>query len=138
LFSSSARRSIKVRCQHPSGEFALPQAFAEALKVLERAGVLSWQNRITRIRERCADLFGGDSQRWRVIRTSNAYVFRDPKAAAAGIPSKSDYRTGTPNQEVSTSLPLVKRAAAPVSEALNKALASLGATLATAREAPAK
>ena len=31
---------------------------AEAIKALEEAGILSWVNRITRIRERCADLFG--------------------------------------------------------------------------------
>ena len=30
----------------------------EALKVLEGAGVLTWQNRITRIRERCATCSG--------------------------------------------------------------------------------
>jgi hypothetical protein len=30
----------------------------EAVKVLECAGVLTWQHRITRIRERCQDLFG--------------------------------------------------------------------------------
>jgi len=40
-----------------------------------------WQHRLTRIRERCTDLFGRISWRWRVIRTSNAYVFRDPKCA---------------------------------------------------------
>jgi hypothetical protein len=44
--------------------------------------VLTWQNRITRIRERCHDLFGHDAWRWRVIRTSNAYTFIDPKAVA--------------------------------------------------------
>jgi DNA-binding FadR family transcriptional regulator len=33
---------------------------AEAIKALEWAGVLTWQNRITRIRERCTDLFGRD------------------------------------------------------------------------------
>ena len=38
--------------------------------------MLTWQNRITRIRERCRDLFGREGWRWRVIRTSNAYVFR--------------------------------------------------------------
>ena len=43
---------------------------AEALKVLEWAGVLTWQHRITRIRERCTDLFGRNGWRWRVIRTS--------------------------------------------------------------------
>ena len=73
---------------------------AEAIKALEFAGVLTWQNRITRIRERCADLFGRDGWRWRVIRTSNAYQFFDPKAAVSGVPaSKSDQRTGTPDQE---------------------------------------
>ena len=40
---------------------------AEAIKALEFAGVLTWQNRITRIRERCRDLFGRDDRRWRVI-----------------------------------------------------------------------
>jgi hypothetical protein len=52
---------------------------AEALKALEWAGVLTWQHRITHIREPYTDLFGCISWRWRVIRTSNAYVFRDPK-----------------------------------------------------------
>ena len=47
---------------------------AEAIKALEFAGVLTWQNRITRIRERCADLFGRNDWRWRVIRTSNGIV----------------------------------------------------------------
>jgi hypothetical protein len=45
---------------------------AEALKALEWAGVLTWQHRITRIRERCTDLFGRVTWRWRTIRTSNA------------------------------------------------------------------
>ena len=38
---------------------------AEALKVLEWAGVLTWQHRITRVRERCTDLFGREGWRWR-------------------------------------------------------------------------
>jgi DNA-binding FadR family transcriptional regulator len=38
---------------------------AEALKALEWAGVLTWQHRITRIRERCTDLFGRISWQWR-------------------------------------------------------------------------
>jgi hypothetical protein len=81
---------------------------AEALKALEWAGVLTWQNRITRIRERCRDLFGRNGWRWRVIRTSNAYVFQDPKAPD---PSKSENRMGTPNQEISY-LPTATGAAA--------------------------
>jgi hypothetical protein len=38
--------------------------------------------------------------RWTVIRTSNAYVFTDPKAAEIGhFRSKSENPTGTPNQD---------------------------------------
>jgi hypothetical protein len=78
---------------------------AEALKVLEWAGVISWQHRIARVRERCTDLFGRQGWRWRVIRTSNTYVFRDPQTAEqAGIPSKSENPTGTQNQEVTPTL----------------------------------
>ena len=50
----------------------------EAIKALELADVLTWVNRITRIRTRELDLFGQMATRWRIIRTSNAYLFRDP------------------------------------------------------------
>ena len=74
---------------------------AEALKVLEWAGVLTWQNRIARIQVRERDLFGRWASRWRIIRTSNAYVFRDPLRLLAGVPaSKSENPAGTPNQEI--------------------------------------
>jgi hypothetical protein len=74
---------------------------AEALKALEWAGVLSWQHRIARIRERCTDLFGRVTWRWRTIRTSNAYLFRDPKPQLAGVPaSKSENRCGTQDQDI--------------------------------------
>ncbi len=74
---------------------------AEALKALEWAGVLTWQNRITRIHVRERDLFGHWASRWRVIRTSNAYVFRDPQPRPEGVPaSKSENQSGTQNQEV--------------------------------------
>jgi hypothetical protein len=90
--------------------------------------VLTWQNRITRVRERCRDLFGREGWRWRVIRTSNAYVFRNPQAAvSAGIPSKSDYRTGTPDQEIQK--PLQAPAIDPASP-LERALARFAAVLA--------
>ena len=73
---------------------------AEALKMLEAAGVLTWVHRIVRIKERCADLFGHMGRRVRVIRTSNGYQFNDPKQAAfKGYPSKSDYPSGIPIQE---------------------------------------
>jgi hypothetical protein len=73
---------------------------AEALKALEWAGVLTWQHRITRASVRQRDLFGRWSNRWTVIRTSNAYVFHDPQAQPAGVPiAKSENRRGTPDQE---------------------------------------
>jgi hypothetical protein len=72
---------------------------AAALKALEYAGVLSWQNRLVRIRERCTDLLGADGWRWRVIRTSNAYQLQDPLQRAADPPaSKSESPAGTPIQ----------------------------------------
>jgi AraC-like DNA-binding protein len=78
---------------------------AEALKMLEAAGVLSWVNRIVRVKERCADLFGHLGTRVRVIRTSNGYQFNDPKGAASkGFPSKSDFQSGTTIQDSSSSL----------------------------------
>jgi Helix-turn-helix domain len=73
---------------------------AEALKALEWAGVLTWVHRIARIQVREVDLFGRWASRWRVIRTSNAYVFRDPQQQLEGVPaSKSENRPGTQNQE---------------------------------------
>ena len=106
----------------------------EALKVLEWAGVLSWQHRIARIRERCTDLFGREGWRWRVIRTSNAYVFRDPQAAVSGRPaSESGNRTGTQDQDVSK---LLQAPVVDPASPLERALARFSAAIA-AREAPA-
>jgi hypothetical protein len=101
---------------------------AEALKALEWAGVLTWQHRITRIRERCQDLFGHDGWRWRVIRTSNAYVFRDPKLQLAGVStSKSENPTGTGDQDILVSV----QAPAPDPDSpLERALARFGAAVA--------
>jgi Helix-turn-helix domain len=62
----------------------------EAIKALELAGILSWVNRIVRVRIRERDLFGQWATTWRVLRTSNAYVFRDPKAAER---SKTEIRS---------------------------------------------
>jgi len=68
---------------------------AVAIAVLERVGILSWVNRIHRIRVREKDLFGQWVTSWCVLRTSNAYVFRDPKSAVShGKPSKSEFKTG--------------------------------------------
>src|SRR5512132_3337484 len=53
----------------------------EAIRALETAGVLTWVNRLTKIRVPERDLFGRIAYRWQVIRTSNAYRFLlDPQA----------------------------------------------------------
>ena len=98
--------NARTGCCFPSYEAIADRAdcarstVAEALKVLELAGVLTWQHRIARIRVRDRDLFGQWASRWRVIRTSNAYVFSDPKVAVSGVPaSKSENPPGTLNQE---------------------------------------
>ena len=107
---------------------------AEALKVLEWAGVLSWQHRITRIRERCTDLFGRQGWRWRVIRTSNAYQFINPQAERnRSFPSECKNPPGTQDQDVPKPLPAP--AVDPTSP-LERALARFAAAI-TAREAPA-
>ena len=75
-------------CCFPSYERIAEQArcarstVAEALKVLEWAGVLTWQHRISRVRERCTDLFGRISWRWRVVRTPNALRDQRPEITA--------------------------------------------------------
>ena len=67
-------------------------------------------------------------RRWTVIRTSNAYVFRDPQPQLAGVPAaKSENRTGTPNQE--DSMPLLAPTVDPDS-LLERTLARFSAAVA--------
>ena len=95
--------------------------------MLEWAGALTWQHRITRVRERCTDLFGRISWRWPVIRTSNAYVFGDPKRPSAGVsPSKSENPTGTQDQDV---LDFVDAPARVSDSPLERALRRFGAAV---------
>jgi hypothetical protein len=102
---------------------------AEALKVLEWAGVLSWQHRIARIREACTDLFGRTTWRWRVIRTSNAYAFRDPQAQRGELPaSKSENQTGTQNQDILRPVPAPPiNPDSPLGRALSRFAAAIAA-----------
>jgi Helix-turn-helix domain len=101
----------------------------EALKVLEWAGVLTWQHRIARIQVRERDLFGRWASRWRVIRTSNAYVFDDPLQRPAGRPaSKSENPIGTLNQGI---LPSVQPSTTNPSSLLERALARFAAAVAS-------
>ena len=71
-----------------------------AIKRLEAAGLVSWVNRLKRIREAGADVFGGHGVRVRVFRISNGYRFNDPEAAVVlGFPSKSKNQSRTSNQD---------------------------------------
>ena len=98
----------------------------EALKVLELAGVLTWHHRIARIQVRERDLFGRWASRWRVIRTSNAYVFRDPQQHLEGVPaSKSENPAGTLYQEIQS----LRAAQANVDSPLERALARFGTAI---------
>lgn len=102
---------------------------AAALKALEWAGVLTWQHRITRVRERCRDLFGHEGWCWRVIRTSNAYVFCDPKPPARpGDSAESENRPGTRNQKVLSPLPVpALDPDSPLEQALTRFAAAIAA-----------
>jgi AraC-like DNA-binding protein len=113
---------------------------AEALKALEASGLLSWVNRIVRVRIAEIDLFGHRVGRWKVIRTSNSYRFRDPCPAARkdgihGNGSKSENRSGYPNQEsfklcaASPAAPLDPQS--PLTAALLRLERAIGATTET-------
>ena len=100
---------------------------AEAIKALELAGILSWVNRIARVRDAERDLFGKLVPRWRVVRISNGYAFRDPGAGrtgpdSKGNSSKSENRSGTSIQESLN--PLARAQPPPIDpdSALGKAL----------------
>ena len=95
----------------------------EAIRALEAAGILTWVNRIARIREWGPDLFGRAQNRWRVIRTSNAYTFADPKRGGdRPFSSKSELPTGTEGQELHLLAPQPLDAA----NSLHQALLRLG------------
>jgi DNA-binding transcriptional ArsR family regulator len=107
-----------------------------AIKALEDAGLLSWVNRIVRVKDSALDLFGHWVNRWRVMRTSNGYQLFDPLAArghkVAGIqgnPSKSEIPAGNTIQD---SIPSIVPPPLPVLDPetpLGAALLRLGQTL---------
>jgi hypothetical protein len=102
----------------------------EAIKALERAGILTWVNRIVRERVRELDLFGHWGTRWRVLRTSNAYAFRDPNPAAEGRPaSKSENPPGTVIQGFSISEAPPRAGQTTPEGPLARSLASLRAVM---------
>lgn len=69
---------------------------AVALKALEEAGLLTWCNRIARVRVFVADLFGRGRPEWKLLRISNGYELLDPLRQG----SKSDYRTRPQNRDL--------------------------------------
>jgi hypothetical protein len=74
------------------------------------------------------DLFGRWSNRWTVIRTSNAYVFSDPQRPLAGVPAaKSENPPGTLNRDISILLPVAAR---DPDSPLERALLRFGAAVA--------
>ncbi|MGE0372937.1 MAG: helix-turn-helix domain-containing protein [Gammaproteobacteria bacterium] len=110
----------------------------EAIKALEAAGVLTWVNRIIRQRVPCPDLLGGWTTSWRIIRTSNAYLFRDPLPCAAGRPdTKSENPPGTLNQGILDSNYKKTEGFETMSTDLLSSLLSLGNAIATRETAKA-
>jgi hypothetical protein len=92
-FPSYERAAQAARCHRDT--------FYEAIKVLEEAGLLTWCNRIVRIRVFERDLFGHRVARDQVIRTSNCYRFADPLDREPGRQGyKSENPTGPEKQEV--------------------------------------
>ena len=91
-FPSYERIAVAAKCARSS--------VAVAIKALEDAGVLTWVNRITRIRRRERDLFGHIVSVWQVIRTSNGYRFLDPLDREPGRKNyKSENPTGSQNRD---------------------------------------
>lgn len=102
---------------------------AEAIKALEDAGLLTWVNRLVRVRVAAPDLFGRNGWQWKVIRTSNGYAFRDPNPAASkDLVSKSDLPAVTATQEsLSSPTPRVLDLTNPIDAALHRLGRCIGA-----------
>jgi hypothetical protein len=83
-FPSYCRIASAARCH--------PDTVAKAVAALEAAGVLTWINRLARVQQQ---------GRFRVIRTSNAYTFRDPQQRTMTPRStESENPKGTKAQEL--------------------------------------
>jgi helix-turn-helix protein len=93
----------------------------EAIRALEGAGLMTWCNRLVRVREWGPDLFGRARNRWRVIRTSNAYRFVDPES------SKSDLPTETEAQELHLAVPRPLDGENPLHRSLLRLKEAIGA-----------
>jgi DNA-binding transcriptional ArsR family regulator len=107
-----------------------------AIKALEDAGLLSWVNRIVRVKDSAVDLFGHWVNRWRILRTSNGYQLFDPLAGrghnSAGIRANSSKSEIPAGNTIQDSIPSNTPAALPVLDPetpLGVALLRFGRTL---------
>ena len=87
---------------------------ADAIKALEKAGLLTWVNRIKRV------YMDG---RWRVLRTSNGYRFNPPPDVQA---TKCNLTSGTAGQAVLSSLATPVPTPTAIDSDLAAALGRLG------------
>lgn len=104
----------------------------EAIKALEAAGLIGWINRLVRERVVERDLFGRREGRWRVLRTSNSYVFLDPAMSPRTtirpvICSKSDFQTGTTSRDLNPYCSGASQQDSPLESALARLGLAIGA-----------
>jgi Helix-turn-helix domain len=98
-----------------------PSTVYRAIHALERARILTWVNRLVRIREWGPDLFGRARNRWRVIRTSNQYTFTDPKPCTKPPDSSNlQFSAGTEGQESFSLAPRSLDGSNPLQQALER------------------
>lgn len=110
----------------------------EAIKALEAADLLTWVHRITKKRVTERDLFGKLVTRWQVIRTSNAYIFRDPLPCQ---PHRQGYKSENPsrplNPDISQEGGGVRIVVLDPKDPLDEVLIGLGRAMGALPEAPA-
>ncbi len=103
----------------------VPRTVGRCLPDLEAAGLVTWVNRIQRVRERVAGLGGIWASIWRVIRTSNAYDFPSIAKKTPAFVDKGQKSLGTEIQDTSLPSPAPLDPKTP----LGAALLHLGQTL---------
>lgn len=101
-----------------------------AIKILERARILTWEHRLLRVQYRERNVFGQIMLMNRVVRTSNAYFFNDLGLGnwlpAPGKLSKSENQSGTLNQDFNNTLVSQKSIEKPLPPELKAVLDKLG------------
>lgn len=81
-----------------------PRTVGRALPALEAAGLITWVNRIRRLRERVPGLGELWATIWRVMRTSNAYDFPPITKQSFAFPDKGQNGRGTEDQVLNSDL----------------------------------